>query len=612
MPVINDGQSGFLGGQDASQHPDAISENCFAAGVNVSTRRGVITPRHGLIKHSRKLQFPDGGVEFRPYQFRDYAAVYHGGKFQAQIPYQIGRQFYQLVIISGTVFLINQDTWAVEVLKLPDGSRLDELASRINWSQAGRFLVLHDFPARPVIIEGRIIRRSVAADFEVPVSVMSVYNQNRLFIANAGSEFTAGDPAGSLAALDAPITFQEIAPGQAYPAQIFQVPSDLNNSPITAMAFLQAVDSSTGIGTLIVSTSNSMYAYKSYLPRSQWEASQFGSNIVYNVGVAGPRCILNVNSDLFFLSPDGGFRTLSMARSQQGTWSRLPLSEEVGNWLKYDDKSLVKFGVLGYFDNKIFVTSNPYRVPATRLDGRPTTDIAYGGLSVLELHNLSRLGTEAIAPCWAGLWTGTRPMDMCTNDGRFFVMSKDDGGRNELYELDPKTTHDTDGKYRRRIQSRVYTREYAFQNPFQNKEVKSIDVQLENLEGCFELKVDYRPHHSAQFLPWAEFNHYAPTCTPTVPVGTAVNGLASHTLRELNLGSPPSEFTDPVTGDLFSVFRKLQLRIDLKGDYWALNAFKLAATIRAQNESMAVTEQYPCVELLKECNTDWVIGPFET
>ena len=80
-------------------------------------------------------------------------------------------------------------------MTIQGGSQLDEAADRINWSPAGKYLVIFDFPAYPVIIEGLLARRADPALLEIPRSVLGTYNQNRLFIANAGNEFTAGDPA---------------------------------------------------------------------------------------------------------------------------------------------------------------------------------------------------------------------------------------------------------------------------------------------------------------------------------------------------------------------------------------------------------------------------------
>lgn len=610
MSIVPDGQLSFVGGQDASQSPDRIPQDAYASGINVSTRDGILRPRYGYIK--RKLKFPEGGIDYQPGFSRTYENIFHGGKFQALIPYVIGREYYVIVVISGIIFLVHQDDFTVEIIEISDGSHLDELQLRINWSEAGRFLVLYDFPAFPVIIEGKSAKRSDPTKNEVPISVLGAYNQNRLFIANAGSDFTAGDPEGSLATPDAPSTFVEISAGGPYVGQIFKAPSEFNSGPITAMAFLQAVDTGTGIGSLIVGTRKIVSAYDSARERASWEAGKFGSVILKEVGIAGARSFINVNSELFFTAQDGTVRTLSMSRQDQQKWSKVPMSKEVSNWLKYKNNELIPYTIMGYFKNKVFISANAFRVLATRLNGARVIDVAFAGFVVMEMDSISKLGQSQSNPCWAGLWTGVRPLDMCTTGNeRCFVMSKDPQSRNELWEIDPDSSIDKDRKTRRQIKSTIYTREFLFQDPFADKENSIFDVALTNLSGEFTLKVDYKPSHSPQYLPWVDWRHVAPTATYTVPEPSQVNGLSPHTVKELSFGCPQDESCNPVTNQLNRWFRKEQLRIKLQGDNWQLHGFRLKAKIYPGSDTDTTCDSYPKVELPREPNMDWDVGDFE-
>jgi len=190
--LLNDYMLDFSGGQNAALDPDNIPENTYAAGVNTSTQTGTLRPRWGF--EELKLDFSNETSFIRRLTGIEISAekVFKEGRFQALIPYSIGADYHIIAIISGYLFLIHQDTKVVEVLNKTDPININ--AARINWSNAGRYLVIFDYPSFPLIVEGVSTRRADPAKNEVPVSVIGTYNQNRLFIGNAGNEFTAGDP----------------------------------------------------------------------------------------------------------------------------------------------------------------------------------------------------------------------------------------------------------------------------------------------------------------------------------------------------------------------------------------------------------------------------------
>lgn len=600
----------FLGGQDASKAPDRIAQNAFAAGVNLTTKNGVIGPRSGFKR--QKLDFSDTGeFTLATKQKRRFEEIFSSGKFQAVIPYSIGNDFYQIIVIAGIIFLFNQNTLQVSIIEIEDGSRLNEGAARINWSDAGRFKVLYDFPARPVIIDGVTARRSDPKKNEVPISRLGAYNQNRLFIANGGNEFTAGDPTGSLAAPDAPVTFLEVLTlASPFFGEIFQLPTSDVTLPISAMTFLQTTDTSTGIGPLLIATKKSIFSYNSQNPRTAWKTSPFGSLFTFSAGIAGARAFVNVNSDLFFISSDGQLRSASMSRDEQKRWARVPLSREVQNWIKFFDPTLVQFASMGYFNNRLFMTVNPYRTPARTTEGGATVDFAHGGIATITMDNISNLSNQS-PPVWDGLWTGVRPMDFCLNDDRFFIISKDEAFVNRIYEVTPETMYDQAGKRKRLPTAILYTREYNFQNPFQNKEPHSIDLVLGELKGKVDVKVELKPSQSPKFLPWRTFSHEAPAETCEIPSDLEVNGFASQEFKEINLGQPEgSDECDPITLSFYRLFRELQLRFIIRGDNWELRQFRIKAVQIPQSEQDVVCGPFPAVRLPLECSPDWKYEEF--
>lgn len=611
----------FAGGQDASKFPALVDQTSYFAGVNTNVAKGLITPRFGLVKKS-KLAFPNGGIT-QPITnvFVPYEEIFRGGRFQALIPYNIGNIYSLIVVISGVIFLINQTTWEVTVLPIQEGGSLNENTPRLNWSSANKFLVIYDYPNFPVVFDGVTVKRSSSYADGVPVSVGGIYNQNRLFIYNAGNSYTAGDPTGSLASPNAPVTFEEILlPGSPVFGEAFDLPTD-RVEPITAMANLQLVDTSTGVGPLLIGTRNAIYSIQSQTPRividaqgnqnPGWQTNGFASAFVLNAGIAGARACVNVNSDLFFMSSDGEIRSASMSRQEQGKWARTPVSKEVQNWIGKPDPKLVQYSVSGYFKNKIFFSVNPYRTNAFNTERKPIFDVAHGGMVVLSLDNMAVLGKDS-TPAWDGLWTGVRPLDMCQNLGRFFIMSKDDNTINELYEMDPDITYDRDGDNVRYADAIIYTKEYDFKSPQIDKDIYSMDLDLRNVKGDLEVQVDYRPSQTDGYIKWRGFKKCAPWRFCEYPPDAILNGLAPHNYFSLNLGSPEQGDTCSLpSGVQNNVFRSVQLKISIKGAYWVLQSFRVKALVRSQTDTIyGLDDPTACVKIPKSCNRDWDYGGF--
>lgn len=612
MPEYVLGQANdFIGGQNAALIPDRIPDNCYAAGINVSTKKASLQPRWGFERMT--LNYPEGGFFNINKQYISYKELFESGKFQLMAAYPVDQVERILIVIAGVIFLLNVKSHNLTVVPISDGSTLNPRASRLNSTPAGKSMVIFDFPSYPVIITGSTARRANPLNMEVPVSVNGAYNQSRLFIANAGNEFTAGDPVGNVLTPDAPITFEEIMlPAAAYYGQVFQLTTQSANEPITAMGFLQVSDISTGIGPLLIATARSIYSYNSIQPRSEWEQGQFGSLLTYNVGIVGPRAWTNVNSDMFFLAADGYVRSLSMSRDEQSRWSKIPISREVENWFKYHDSELKQYSFVSYFKNKVFFSVNPYRIPALdRSTKRPIFDYAHSGFVVLELDNLTSFG-QPTAPSWAGLWTGVNPMDMVVLNERAFVISKDNYSINSIWEINPEINHDTSDCKIRYVHSRVYTKEYDCGDPFMNKEVHSLDLNFDALKGDFKLDVEYKPSHSSKFYPWGSIDFKVPWRDCNMPCNSCLEGFATQIIRDVTIGSPKGDGLDcnPATRELYQIFRKIQLKLDIRAMYWEIHEYRVKAIPRVQEDQETVCNEFGVEAVCEDCNDDWCVEDF--
>jgi hypothetical protein len=605
--IIPDGTTLFSGGQNAAISPGSLAANQYSYGINVSTQKTSLTPRWGIVQ--KPLDFTDTGSFIRATGFSvTCEEIFYSGKMQAFIPYGIGPDRYNIYIISGFIFLISLSDFKVQVLNILD--LLNVYADRVNWSNAGEYLVIFDWPNRPFIFDGVTIKRADPALYEVPASVLGTYNQNRLCIGNAGIDWTAGDPSGSVYAAGAPVTFEEIMiPSSPYVGDVYQVPTaNKNADKITAMGFLQVLDTSMGIGPLLVATDKAIYSYATNQPRTNWQggttSAVFGSAVLYNSGIVGQRAHVNVGGDIIFLSHDGQIRALTMARNEVARWSNSPISREVENFLVYNDPDISYVAATAHFMNKIFVTCNPYRVDCTSAEGYPQTDYVNGGAVVMEIDNTAGLLNNT-PPAWAGMWTGVQFTDFAENDGVLYIAGKH-RGRNGMFAFDPSISHDIIDDEVRLVRSVVLTKEYVHGDQSINKQIHSLDLGLRNLEETVTVSVDYKPSTTGTFTHWRDevFNAPVQQCSfmPKYPQGLDPQGI-----RDLNFGGVNENVCDPSSGLFMDVYKGLQLRLIIEGKYWELEYIKLKAKILRQSEVDVRCEARAGVEVPTQCFDMWYI-----
>lgn len=600
---VYDGNMSFSTGQNNGVLPHLLGQTDFFSGENISTKTGGISPRAGFIE--QELEFVDDSIKINSLSIKE---IFKYGKFQALAPYDTNEGRFLICVISGTIFRINPKTNTVEYIPIEDEDRVNEYARRVNWTQAGRFFVLFDYPNNPIIIERNKARRAnlLATNIsgspvpEVPPSILGAFVQNRLFIANEGGEFTAGDPIGGLN-LDAPITFEEVlVPGSAYYNQIFSISSQYTNSKITAMGFFQSADTSTGYGPLFVSTNNSFYIYAANTPRSNWENTTFGNLALYDCGIVGPRAFVNVNSDLIFIDLFGNIRSFATNQYNQKKWGNSPISREIEGWQKNIDLSLLEYSFVSYYNNRIFISSYPYLTIAKDTYGKETLDIAHDRLIVLELNNTGSIKEETV-PAWAGIWTGLHPLEMVVGDRELFCLSKD-GRRNIFYKISDDFNYDLIRKEKRQIKSTIITREYEFDSPFIDKLLISVDYRISDIVGNpFKMKVEYKAGHSGKWSLWRDWTHYAKIDTCDAGCDKLEEYLP-HNFRNINLGDPEEQECDPLTDDLNLTFRGLNLKISFTSNNFILESIRIKAQGQPETENYDIKcNDITSIKIIKDC-----------
>lgn len=613
---IETGDTNFGAGQDGYHLPDKLQPGQFAKGINLAIGRGGPQGRPGLTE--RELVFPVGGVTNIYRSTRTWESIFKSGKFQARIPYRTGDRDYIIAIVSGYFFRIDILTYAVSVLNEGDKPRVNQYRPRVQWSVADKYIVIFDAPDYPIIIEGDTIRRANPLNEingspapEIPVSVLGAFNQDRLFVANLANQFTGGDPVGEVGNVNPPITFAEVlVPSAPYFGQAFSLGTQYANEPITAMGFLQTVDTSTGIGPLFVATAKSIHTFRTDLPRSAWGGSgnsTFGSLFVYSAGIVGPQAFANVNGDLFFLSASGDLRSVSMSRDEQGKWTKTPLSLQVSSFLIYNDLSLAQYAFVRYWRNRIFVSANPYRFKSITLDQNYISDYANGGMVSLNLDNVSTFN-QTEPPAWEGLWTGMKPMDaVVTGMDRFFIFGKNESNRTAFFEMIEDQGYDIINNERRQYRSRIETREYDWGQPSSIKREHSIVLGLQDLKGDIAVRVRRRPSHSSYWVDWRTWRHVAPSLQCTGDI-LYPNGLEPHMFRTVDLRSAEAgdPGCDPVSGQTLTTMRKEQYQIDVKADGFTLSDFftRVDPDVKMQDEPANCEPGEP-VAVPAQCDDTW-------
>lgn len=628
--AVYDGNTSFMGGQNAGVEPHLIGDTQYWKGINTSNKNGSLRSRPGF-KHFQSIKIlTEGGITGVDGRTRSYAAIYRTGKMQGAGPYISDQGIFIIAIISGIIFRIDPVAKEAVVLPVdledsnfpfdseePPTQRLNQYADKHHWSQAGRSFVIADYPDYPIIVTGQEAKRADPTKYEIPLpAVLFAFNQQRLFAFSHVHEFTAGDPVGNPATPDAPITFEEVfAPAAAFNGQVFSLGSTNTNNPITAVGFFPAVDGSTGIGPLFVATKSSLYSFPTNLPRVEWEQSTFGTLVLDKVGMAGQRAHVAVGKDIWFMGGDGRIRSFSVARGDQQKWARTPLDKEVENWMRFCDKPLVQFTQAAYHNNRIIFTVNPKYVTAIDLFGNKVSDIAFKGVIALELDSVSGF-LQSENPAWAGLWTGVNPTEMVELDEELYIFSKDPGNINVLYKIEPdENTWDTWEGKRKQIVSRIETKDYTFAQQglmYTLKEEVTVYPGLRDVGGKFCLVLDRRNDDFPNYTPWRTFKHDATIEICKVNCECMLPQLVAHSFREVNFGDPinidDNMFCNPVTNEQMRYFNHTQFRMTITGLTWSVTALRVKAEMQEDDQNITPDVcSNEAVQLTKACE----VGDFE-
>lgn len=567
---IGDGFFSLEGGMNSGVSPSLLPHNQCALTINRTMRGGFCRnrPRYRRITanfgsdqdaHDWFISHPISGQ-----------SSYQATSGQTFIVCCAGGRFFAFKITGKT---------AVAFEFTPPDSR-NSLYQPITWfCQAANFLVAQNGLDIPVIFDGASGRRSnIIEDNEVPVGKQMAYINNRLFVVLPdGREIAPGDLAYSTPT--SVITFTEINQPTSQGGQPLAIPLELGG--ITGLAVTSQTDTETGQGTLLVATNRAICSINPIVQRNLWPTIQ-----LQNIALVGNGFTSNglgiVNGDVWGRSVDG-FRSFIMARRDFASWGNTPQSREVERILQYDDRALLSFANLTYFDNRLLMTVSPQAIG----NG---LGCYHNGMIALNFDNISSLTTKS-PPAYDGLWTGIHPYGFCqgniNGEQRCFMFSYFPHTQtNELWEVTTEYGDDDDAV---RIEGTLESRSLDFQSKYVAKELMAAEIYADQIYGQVDFTLSYKPDQYPCWIPWKTWSQCAgKTDCEAIGELNGICNLPSFTelqyFPHMEVGPPPN-ICDPVSKLIFSRGYEFQVKLDWKGNA-RVRSILLFANKRLENNNV--------------------------
>ncbi len=294
-----------------------------------------------------------------------------------------------------------------------------------------------------LIFDGSSTRLASQGASELPSSYAGTYAWGRNWLAQVdGHHFVAsdlvGDPSGTPALVYVDAILKMTENNVLNGGGAFSTPANLGT--ITAMSVLSQLDSSLGIGPVLVGTLNSIFSVQAPVDRTTWQSLTYPiqSVAVQGRGPTGPRAMLNVNSDCWFRALDGVSSMMAARRDFNANNSNTPNSIEMSQVFDFDTPDLLFYSSIASFDNRILFTASPQRT---------ANGVSHQGIVVLNQDDISSINKDGVA-IWEGLWTGLNVCQLVTGNingaNHCYAFALNNAGLIDLWEILPESQ---DGTY---------------------------------------------------------------------------------------------------------------------------------------------------------------------
>ena len=507
-----DGQIDFSGGVNSAAvktivsggFPSGLHRNQLAWLINGTVRGGGITQRTGwqpLVQGAPWSGLYQGGYLYQP----DYADPY--------LVLQIGGRLYQI--------RVDTDNSVTDLSTLTGINNPPDVQEAF-FSQANQFLVIQagDYtsatPTNPLFWVDNLgitnLRRSNGfvgvndPTNEIPPAGPMDFYMQRLWYA-FGRNYAAGDISVNTTSGTIQFNYQDSVlhvTENPIPSggDAFIVPTSAGN--IRALAHASNLDSQLGEANLCIFTPKTVYTCAAPITRADWIAADNSNMPLQKVALVGggsysARGVVPVNGDLFFPSPpDGDIRSLIQAIRNFGAWGNVPLSRNENRVLDFNDRSLLRYTSGMEFDNRLWMTELPVMTPAGA-GFRAVVPLDFDVISTLE---------ERYPPAWEGVYEGLNILQLFEGDfgGRqraFAVVWSDVSQEIQIWEL---TVTDRFENGQNRVRWVVEFPAYTWGDPFQAKELDTLELWVDKMLGTVDFAVYYRPDNWPCWIPWHAWN----------------------------------------------------------------------------------------------------------
>ena len=520
---VPDGTFDFTGGVDSNKvktlkselNPNGLERNQLAWLINGTCRNGPISQRGGwqplttiipsgtpFLYQGGYIYEPDGAY---PYLVCQISGVLYSVLLQA--PYTVtdltaGNPALQNPATAEMAFFVQAENFLV--IQAGDYFTSPPLYPAGTLNDYGQPLAT-DSNTLPLFWDGTTLRRSRGITTPVPTQTNGLnelpaatcmgYYGNRIWYAQS-RQFAAGDmvggPSGTAGNFYRDAVLNVTENPLCFGGDGFTVPTNAGN--IRAIKSSASINASLGQGQLYIFTRKSVYSMTVPPTRTDWinaDAQNQPEQKVVQIGngAVGDRCVVAVNSDLFYMSFDPAVRSLITAVRYFGQWGNTPISQNEDRLLKANDRSLMRFSGAIEFDNRILFCV----LPRLAADG---VNVVHDGLMPLDFEIVSNLeGTSN--PVWEGALSGLQILQPFEADfggiSRGFVtmISSEDGSLG-VWELtrDGKTENG-DNRITTSAESPAYTWSAAGMET-KLKRIVGGEIWIDKLAGTAEIDVWYR------------------------------------------------------------------------------------------------------------------------
>jgi hypothetical protein len=472
---------GFIGlgvGMNAVLSPTILPLGSFARGINLSARGALVHTRPGFVQESLKAP---------------------AGVFQGAGVWSLESGDRIAFVVAGVVYV-----WVVDTAVLHTVGTLLDATAQCYFVQAERYMIIQDGSSDPVLLQDNSGTPGIVPSWEyaspddagtmiegpsVPPGFSMVFAHGRIHMVPTHIPNTVPPQEGRATIISGDIQLPSAARTLLeFVENDYLSEGGANGLPLElgfvgGLGVVRNAATGTGAGEVVAIGRNGVVAFDFSIPRSMWKTQPLSKVLFTGPGTKSPWAVLSLNDDLIYRGLDG-LRALRYTMSQtaggSGALSNTPLSFEVDTFLE-DDGAYLRYVSATACDNRLFLTAGGLKDRYFR--GMISWDVAAA------FYNGSP-GPGA----YDGLWTGFDMAQVLTALRAGVPTAFVFGRGPVLYSVDPDASVDTqlDGT-RTRIQARVHTAGLSFQDPFQVKKLRHVELWLSGIREDTDIVVYYRP-----------------------------------------------------------------------------------------------------------------------